>query len=87
MGLLATEHHFMPVPHMCSHCMQVVRQTLVAPAVQAALATAAAGRAPGAAAGADGLAAVLPPMLATILDRCAAPVCLDDTPYMGTVHA
>lgn len=51
---------------------QVVRQTLVAPAVQAALATAAAGRAPGAAAGADGLAAVLPPMLATILDRCGA---------------
>ena len=49
---------------------QVVRQVLVAPAVQAALSSAAAARPPGAAAGSEGLQAVLPSMLAAVLDRC-----------------
>ena len=60
-----------PLSHLLNRgaCVQVVRQVLVAPAVQEALHRAAASRAPGAAAGSEGLAAVLPPVLNAVLDR------------------
>ncbi|KAK9787882.1 hypothetical protein WJX73_008548 [Symbiochloris irregularis] len=80
-GLTASLH--MQVPSARRHCLaafaaagntasaeQVVRQVLVGPAVQEALQKAAASRPPGAAAGSEGLAAVLPPVLEAVLDRC-----------------
>lgn len=63
--------HRSELPQSLLACLQVVRQVLVAPAVQGALQKAAASRPPGAAAGSEGLAVVLPPVLEAVLDRHA----------------